>query len=1154
MLDIIKASAGSGKTYQLTYDYIKLLLSEKDKNTGRNRLRRDISKAHRSILAITFTNKATDEMKARILHELTVLASMVRGWKKESPYMGDLEKELGATRPQIARAAGEALRRLLFDFDFFQVSTIDSFFQMVLRTFAREANLTGNYEIALESGEAVEWAVGEFLDSLRTDPTSRRTHDNINWITEYLLDRLRQGMAVNLFNRSSALFGSLVSFMKRISNETYMLNKKEMDRFFGERSNMQNLVSFLRREIDAAEKIIPREGQAALALIDRCEGMEGFSPGRNTRGMFALAAGGTDNLKKLTESKTLINGVADASTLFNKKHTDEASIRELGERCAVIYDAVKRLVLYRSMNDNAFYLGIISEIERYIEKYRKETNTLLLSDTNTLLNTIMEGSDTPFVYERIGIRLRHFLIDEFQDTSRMQWENLRPLISQGMSEGNDSLIIGDEKQCIYRFRNSDPTLLQSAVTEEFKPFVDQAAIDSAKNTNWRSSAEVVRFNNALFDPASSALTGAFRDIYQKARQEVARKNRQGYVCVTAVRGNMQKGRKDLQERCLEIMATNIRREIHAGYRPCDIAVLTRFNATAQNVIDYISCLFAGSDDPLLRNVRIVSDDALALGKSPAVRFMVSVLRFCAMPPEPPLSERESDGKTPRITRRDILMLINRYEYNVNGNMLPAEALEDAMANFTVMPDITENFDSTAAYSLQSLVEQITRLLSEERRRDEAMFISAFQDLVADYCESNDPDIHSFLQWWDSAGCGSKVSAPADENAIRVMTAHKSKGLEFRCVHVPDAAWDFVKFKDLEWFDTSGLGAEIPCSLPPVYPFVPKSWMSLTPLKERYESRVAEQTLDELNVLYVTLTRAVDELIVSYPAPSKPRKEISTTGDFLDASRSALMKAGVDFSDVQVEIDRELFPPDDGSASSADGEMDVKTGIEYSSFTVGHALPHALESEEEARKTLEPERYFKMPPYYSLPRTDLWRQLRIETPGETVEEMLQRTSEVAVESSRPDTDKEKGALEAVMARMLRTVFTSGQLGKSASRLVASGAADKAMADEAVERLRRQIESDGLIRSWFEGYDHCRPYAVYTVEYHDALRRLPGVRIVWHTDGQVDAILCTPEADATPTADGFGFPLKAVRHFLDIQGHDKVRCFVWNLATGTVIPLR
>ena len=141
----------------------------------------------------------------------------------------------------------------------------------------------------------------------------------------------------------------------------------------------------------------------------------------------------------------------------------------------------------------------------------------------------------------------------------------------------------------------------------------------------------------------------------------------------------------------------------------------------------------------------------------------------------------------------------------------------------------------------------------------------------------------------------------------------------------------------------------------------------------------------------------------------------------------------------------------------------------------------------------------------------------------------------------------------MARMLRTVFTSGQLGKSASRLVASGTGDKAMADEAVERLRRQIESDGLIRSWFEGYDHCRPYAVYTVEYHDALRRLPGVRIVWHTDGQVDAILCTPEADATPTADGFGFPLKAVRRFLDIQGHDKVRCFVWNLATGTVIPL-
>lgn len=142
----------------------------------------------------------------------------------------------------------------------------------------------------------------------------------------------------------------------------------------------------------------------------------------------------------------------------------------------------------------------------------------------------------------------------------------------------------------------------------------------------------------------------------------------------------------------------------------------------------------------------------------------------------------------------------------------------------------------------------------------------------------------------------------------------------------------------------------------------------------------------------------------------------------------------------------------------------------------------------------------------------------------------------------------------MARMLRTVFTYGQLEKSACRLVASGAADKAIADEAVERLRCQIESDVLIRSWFGGYDLCRPYAVYTVEYHDELRRLPGVRIVWHTDGQVDAILCSTEADASPMADGFGFPLKAVRRFLATQGHYKVRCFVWNLATGTVIPLR
>lgn len=1167
MLDIIKASAGSGKTYQLTYDYIKLLLGEKDKERDEYRLTRRGAASHRSILAVTFTNKATDEMKARILHELAVLAEMVEGWSKKSPYAADLCRELHCTPEALREASAAALRRLLFDFDFFQVSTIDSFFQMVLRTFAREANLTGNYEVALENQEAIEWAVGQYLDSLRTDPDSRRTRDNVEWITDFLLDRMRQGKAVNLFNRASSLYVDLTGFVRHISNETYMLHKKAMTRYFDDADNIRNMRRALRAATEGALKRMAAAAAEALNIIAARSGSRAFQITANAEKMFAKVRDsirltgesrpyiGKKDLDSLLKSLTLAGGAADAQKLFKKGNADSQAVELLGALCREISGLVNGMPMYNAMSATSFYLGIIAEVERYIERYRKDTNTLLLSDTNTLLNTIMEGSDTPFVYERIGIWLRHFLIDEFQDTSKMQWENLRPLLSQGTGEGDDSLIIGDEKQCIYRFRNSDPTLLQKSVQKEFAAFIDSEAIDAAQNTNWRSSADVVRFNNALFDPASSEITGAFPDIYRNARQEIAPKNlnRQGYVSVTAVRGDIRDNRDFLFQHCLTNMARNIERELRAGYRPCDIAVLARYKRTASAAIDYLANLFAGSDDPLLNGVRIVSDDALSVGKSPSVRFIVSVLRFYAMPPEPsksdegaPADEKPEDETKPahrRPTRREIAMMVNRFEYNVNSSMAPDDALRDAVESFGTVPDFTESFDPTASYSLQSLVEQIVATMSGQRCREENMFISAFQDIVADYCETNDPDIHSFLQWWDASGSRSLVAAPADEKAIRVMTIHKSKGLEFRCVHVPDASWDFVRFLDLEWFETEGIKGVLPSTLPELYPFLPSNWMINTPLRDQYEKRVREQQLDELNVLYVTLTRAIDELIVSYPAPLKPKSSVTTTGDFLDGARSMLDAAGVGYYEPAVELD-------DFRADNADND-DEEPDFEIDAITVGRPLEQAADDEKNEHKTLDPDGYMTMPIYYSTTRADLWSQLRVEKPGETPDDAERAQAEAAATTevliaTEPDPATE---VAAVMRRMLATVFNPGQLHKSAMRLVRIGASDADVASRAEERLRHQIAADERIRSWFEGYDHVRPYASYTVEYHDRRRALPGVRIVWQPDGSVDAVLCS-DGQRSGAGESFGFPLKAVRRFLEQEGNRRVRCYVWNLVDGSV----
>lgn len=294
-------------------------------------------------------------------------------------------------------------------------------------------------------------------------------------------------------------------------------------------------------------------------------------------------------------------------------------------------------------------------------------------------------------------------------------------------------------------------------------------------------------------------------------------------------------------------------------------------------------------------MRVVSDDALTVGKSAAVRNIVSRLRYYAMPPEQFSMAEDPSTASGRKSWRDVMTMLNRFEYNVDSHMSASEALRNALLYFNEIPDFTDGVDDSAYYSLQSLVAQIAGRMPEKVRVQENLFISAFQDLVAEYCSKYDPDIHSFLRWWDTSGATSIVGSPPDRNAVRVMTIHKSKGLEFKCVHVPDASWSFTGKSSLEWFDTSCLKEIFPIELPPIYPLELSQWMDSTPLSAQYRTRISDKRMDEFNVLYVTLTRAIDELIISYPSTGKGDKGIVTTGDFLDMVPGMLDAAGVEYS-------------------------------------------------------------------------------------------------------------------------------------------------------------------------------------------------------------------------------------------------------------------
>ncbi|MEF2644422.1 MAG: UvrD-helicase domain-containing protein, partial [Paramuribaculum sp.] len=587
MLAIYKASAGSGKTFTLAYEYIKMLLGVKNPNTGRYLLNRGQRDRHRHILAVTFTKKATGEMKERIIHELAVLGNLEYKWPDQSPYAKRLCDELHCTPDELTKAAATALRQLLFDFNFFQVNTIDSFFQGILRTFAHEVDVSGNYEVDLDSDRAISQSVRDLFDSLSTDSPDGQSRRLQQWITQYLIGQLNSGRQVSLFNRSSTVYSNFIEFIKSISNDVFDEHYGKMMDYLSNPERLQKLYTSLSKQADSQIKETKSLCRAAVDAIT--------SRGYDGSGKLKVSAylmkklkemAGAGECKDIGKTVAAVNeDILNAFTGNLKKLMEQSADTGL---CDAINDATRsitegaaRLAMLRDIRSNIFVLGLLKNIYDFIEKYRKDNNTLILSDTNTLLRTIIGDDDAPFVYERTGTWINHFLIDEFQDTSKVQWENLRPLLHEGQSVGNDSLIIGDEKQCIYRFRFSDPTLLQHQVQEDFGVKSMIKGNDSAGNTNWRSSADVVSFNNDFFS-AIAGMTG-FTDIYANVRQQISPKHKdhRGYIKLTGV-GHTEGA--TFSETALRLLTDDIVRQLRAGYRPCDIAVLTRFNNEAADVI------------------------------------------------------------------------------------------------------------------------------------------------------------------------------------------------------------------------------------------------------------------------------------------------------------------------------------------------------------------------------------------------------------------------------------------------------------------------------------------------------------------------------------------------------------------------------------------
>ncbi len=856
MILINKASAGSGKTYTLVKEYLIMLLGKKTEG-GNYILDKHPNDNHRYILAITFTNKATEEMKSRIVETLDVLASN----PDESPYITDLTTMLGASKDDISKSAGIAERQMLEDYTNFNVCTIDTFFQKILRTFAYEVNLSSNYGVELNDEYVVELGVNNLKTRLH-DESGKKNKSLSHWLWMFVQDSMKNGSSWDVFYKPKSkktVDNSLYNFAKVLTNEVVKKNSKQLFDFLADPKNIQafnvalnsgisNLISEVKECVDEIFKML--EGPGIKANKNFTNFLDALN---NSANPFLIK-----DLDKKVEKK-----IADQS--FVNKNSASVNDIAICDCLTHILDNNTVYASYKKILDLTYQLGLLGDINASMQDFTNENNTILLSGTNDIVKRIIDGCETPFIYERIGMYLHNFLLDEFQDTSRMQWENLLPLVRNGLANGHDSLIIGDVKQSIYRFRNSDPQLLHSQLKVDFSN--DSIKYNEGRSINWRSARNIVHWNNAFFRFLSMALN--MDEFYADVEQEVSPKNEKlpGHVVVarreipdkkkdtdgnndskTESNDNSNDNDSNFKEWAIEKMIVDLQSLLARGFKQKDIAVLSNTNREGQLAISRIMKWNIENPD---KQMKVVSEESLLVISSPAVRIVVNILKMLDR-----CEAHNEDG-------REMPMVLRRFEANRSEGMDTSEAFEDAIVSKDedIADYIDRLYETSKSACLDSVVEQIIKSqLSKQMTEENTPYLLAFLDSVVDFMSRYGSNIHHFLKWWDKVGPGLSISSPDNIDAIRVITIHKSKGLQFPCVLIPMFDWNFDQ-SSIEWIETAGFKDKLPkgVAIPPIVPV--KRDNKSTLFDNEFKKIARSNIMDSLNKTYVACTRAQYELII-----------------------------------------------------------------------------------------------------------------------------------------------------------------------------------------------------------------------------------------------------------------------------------------------------
>ena len=795
MLSIYNASAGSGKTFALTREYLRMLLRD-TQGVDDKRL------PHSRILAVTFTKKSTAEMKERILRELYILSTD----PNQSDYIKDFcqDATLNLTQEQIQQRAQHLLVGILQDYTRFSVSTIDGFFQQVIRTFARELGLSATYDLSLDGDEMIQQAVDDIFKRIRQEHSDDK--DLIEWMMDFIQKNIDDD---HQWNPNSAI----KSFAKQLLREQVILRMPELQQVFSDKS-------FMRQYRSNLLQICQDKEQAVAQLLTQANAIFSTQQGWQTNILKAFQKSPEEWLMG-NMGKTFFNILDNPASIFVKGKTTKEEQQILlaiyEQQLAPIFLSLNELCTGISAQDYAtakailphlYTLGILQDVAKQIEETNRNLGRLPISETNQLVHQIIDGQDTPFIYERFGQYFRHYMIDEFQDTSALQWENFMPLIRESESYQADNLIVGDVKQSIYRFRNSDWSLLKHL----HEQFPSHKAYHMPHN--WRTAPVIIEENEKLIQQFTTHVAKNICDKYNQPdlgtdiyyifdpaymHQEPA-KNYAGYFHMQFFDGN------DAEEQTLNNLHLQLQSFLQEGIELKRVTLLVRYTHEAINLAHFL----------ISKGYNVQSSEGLQIGSHPAIQLLINLLK----------------------------------QDNTQLNTIDQAYIHQTYGQLT--PEQTNSILQAQQLPLYEQVQTLINLLQLTQQEGVAPYLTAFQDLIYQFTKSRVADRKAFLEYWERKGKNKTIAASQTADTIRIMTIHSSKGLEFDIVFIPFFTWELTKERasDIIW------------CVPQTPPFNQLPLVAVHPSKKLLQSHFTNeyiqdklaQTIDNLNLTYVAITR------------------------------------------------------------------------------------------------------------------------------------------------------------------------------------------------------------------------------------------------------------------------------------------------------------